>query len=75
MLGVLLWLGYVGIDKKELEASFEELKGHYGLLVVFIMKHIQAEMTQEMETDVLLCCAWFFLITGLAGRKDYALIC
>ncbi|CAL8111546.1 unnamed protein product [Orchesella dallaii] len=65
-VGVLLWLGYVGINKSEMEASLKQLKGHYGIHVVFIMKHIQAELAQQVEGDVLFFCAIFYMIVGIA---------
>ncbi|ODN00355.1 Sodium- and chloride-dependent GABA transporter 2, partial [Orchesella cincta] len=66
-VGVLLWLGYVGINKTEIEASLKQLKGHYGIHIVFILKHIQAELTQQVEGDVLFFCAIFYMIVGIAA--------
>lgn len=72
VLGVLIWLGYVGITEDEIRASLKEIDGHYGMFVVFIMKHIQAELTQQVESDVLLFCSVFYFIVGTSGlQKNY----
>lgn len=69
VFGVLIWLGYVGITEDEIRASLKEIDGHYGMFVVFIMKHVQAELTQQVESDVLLFCSVFYFIIGTAGKK------
>lgn len=68
-IGVLLWLGYVGINEKEIRAAFEEINGDYGQYVIFPVKHIQAELTEEVESDLLFSCAIFYFIMGLAGMQ------
>lgn len=68
-LAALAWLGYVGINKKEIKAANELLFGHYGLTIVYMLKHLQAEMTQNVQGDVLFFNACFYSICGAACKK------
>lgn len=48
-VAALAWLGYIGVNKRQIEASTQHLFGHYGLFIVFMLKHMQAEMAQNVQ--------------------------
>ncbi|OXA59281.1 Sodium- and chloride-dependent GABA transporter 2 [Folsomia candida] len=41
-IAALSWLGYVGVNKIQMKNANEHLFGHYGLTIVFMLKHLQA---------------------------------
>jgi len=55
------------VSQKQMDLATEQLHGHYGLFVVFLLKHIQAEYTVRVETDILFFNAFFYSIIGAAG--------
>lgn len=67
-IGVLLWIGYICINEDEIKAALKEIDGLYGMFVVFILKHIQAEMTQMVESDALFYCSVFYFIVGTTSK-------
>lgn len=40
-VAALSWLGYIGVNHAQMTAATEHLFGHYGLVIVFMLKHIQ----------------------------------
>jgi len=64
---ILLWMGYVGINTKSLEGALSKLKGQYGLFVVYGVTHMAAELTEQIQGDVLFYCGFFYSIIGIVS--------
>ncbi len=67
-IAALCWLGYVGVNETQIKAANEHLFGHYGLTIVFMLKHLQGEMTQNVQGDLLFFNACFYSIVAVAGK-------
>jgi hypothetical protein len=67
-MAALAWLGYIGVNRKEMDFAHTNLFGHYGLVIVFMLKHLQAEMTQNVQGDVLFFNGCFYAMIGIAGE-------
>lgn len=64
----LTWLGYVGVNRVQMEAARRLLHGQYGLTLVYELKHVQGEMTQNVQGDCLFFLAVFYSMVGIAGE-------
>jgi hypothetical protein len=64
---VMAWMGYVCVNEAQIKASMPHLSGHYGLFIVYAVKHLQAELTGMVQGDVLFFNAFFYSIIGIAA--------
>ena len=68
-VAVLLVLGYVTVNSKEMLRALEQIGGFQGLFITYVMKNNQGNLMAIAEYDIEFYCAVFYGLTGTMSNE------